>query len=220
MTITLIFVVAIMATVIFWLLRQTINTKPWVTNAADDAVSGTSLDTSTKAIGLATFLAVATSLFALFLSAYSLRMEEPDWTPVTEPSLLWLNTAILVLASLAYQWTRSVALKGDNGKLRIGLTVAGGLTGVFLAGQLLVWRELSESGVYVISNPAYAFFFLLTAVHGLHMLGGMWVWGRSAIRVWGGASADSVRMSVELCTVYWHFLLLVWAVIFGLLLST
>ena len=69
-------------------------------------------------------------------------------------------------------------------------------------------------------NPANAFFYVLTAVHGLHMLGGLLVWGRSAIRVWRGAGAESVRLSVELCTVYWHFLLLVWAVLFGILLST
>ena len=68
MTITLIFVAGIMITVIGWLFRQTINTQPWVATAEDDAVSGRSLDTNSKTIGLATFLAVATSLFALFVS--------------------------------------------------------------------------------------------------------------------------------------------------------
>ena len=52
------------------------------------------------------------------------------------------------------------------------------------------------------------------------MLGGLWVWARSTIKVWTGAEADSVRLSIELCTVYWHFLLLVWIVLFGMLLST
>jgi cytochrome c oxidase subunit 3 len=70
------------------------------------------------------------------------------------------------------------------------------------------------------SNPANAFFYLLTAVHGLHILGGLYVWARSTAKVWTGASADTVRLSIELCTVYWHYLLLVWLVLFGLLLST
>jgi cytochrome c oxidase subunit 3 len=91
---------------------------------------------------------------------------------------------------------------------------------MFLAGQLVAWQQLYASGYYVAGNPAAAFFYLLTAVHGLHMLGGMWVWARSTIRVWTGAEADSVRLSIELCTVYWHFLLLVWIVLFGMLLST
>jgi cytochrome c oxidase subunit 3 len=70
------------------------------------------------------------------------------------------------------------------------------------------------------SNPASAFFYVLTAVHGLHLLGGLWVWARSVVRVFTGADADSVRLGIELCAVYWHYLLLVWAVLFGLLLTT
>lgn len=221
MTITLILLACIMATVIGWLLRQTINTQPWIANAADDAVSGKSLDSSTAAIGLLTFLAVATSLFALFISAYTLRMEEPDWRPLTEPGLLWINTAILILASVAFQWTRGAAVRGDVPRLKTGLIVSGALTLAFLAGQLIVWGQLQAAGVFVAGNPANAFFYLLTAIHGLHMLGGMYVWGRSVSKVWsGGEAAIEARLTVELCAVYWHFLLLVWAVLFGMLLST
>jgi cytochrome c oxidase subunit 3 len=220
MYITLIFLGVIMATVIWWLLRQTFNTQPWVSAAADDAVSGSSLDTNSKAVALTTFLAVATSIFALFISAYTIRMEEPDWRPVTEPMLLWANTIILVLASIAYHWTRGAAVKGIESRVKPGLTVSGALTVLFLIGQLVAWQQLSAAGYYLDSNPANAFFYLLTAVHGLHMLGGLWVWARSTMKVWTGADSDSVRLSIELCTVYWHFLLLVWIVLFGMLLST
>lgn len=220
MTITLIFLGVIMATVIGWLLRQTLNTQPWVPTAADDAVSGASLDTNTKTIALSTFLAVATSVFALFISAYTLRMQQPDWRPLAEPALLWANTGLLVLASIAYHLTRNAAVHGLTARLKPGLAISGLLTFMFLAGQLIAWQQLTASGYYLSSNPANAFFYLLTAVHGLHMLGGMWVWARSTIKVWTGAEADSVRLSIELCTVYWHFLLLVWIVLFGMLLST
>jgi cytochrome c oxidase subunit 3 len=98
--------------------------------------------------------------------------------------------------------------------------VAGALTLAFLAGQLVVWLQLNAAGRGVSGNPANAFFYLLTAVHGLHLLGGLWVWGRSMQRVFTGAEADSVRLSIELCTVYWHYLLLVWVVLFALLVST
>lgn len=221
MTVTLIFLVVVMATVIGWLLRQTINTEPWVSSERDDAVSGASLDTNTKTIGLTTFLAVATSLFALFVSAYSIRMNlANDWVPLTDPALLWANTGLLVLSSIVYHWTRNAAVAGLTQRLKPGLLMAGGFAVLFLAGQIAAWLSLQAAGAYVNSNPANAFFYLLTAVHGLHLLGGIWVWARSLLRVWGGASAESVRLSIELCTVYWHYLLLVWLVLFALLLST
>jgi cytochrome c oxidase subunit 3 len=220
MYITLIFLGIIMATVIGWLLKQTINTQPWVANPVDDEFSGASLDTSTKTIALATFLAVATSLFALFISAYTVRSEFYDWRPLSEPGILWVNTGFLVLASIAYQFTRSAAIAGRVGSLKPGLLLAGLMTILFLGGQLLAWQQIYAAGNYVSINPANGFFYLLTAVHGIHLLGGLWVWARSAVNLMTGADADSVRISIELCTIYWHYLLLVWVVLFGLLLST
>ena len=88
MYITLVFLGVIMATVIGWLLRQSLNTQPWVSDPAADAVTGASMSTNTKTVALTVFLAVATSVFALFVSAYTIRMEEPDWRPVSEPASL------------------------------------------------------------------------------------------------------------------------------------
>jgi len=209
-----------MITVIVWLLRQTLNVQPWVSDPAADAVSGTSLPAHTKTIGLTAFLAVATSLFALFVSAYTLRMQMVDWRPLPEPDLLWINTGFLVLASVAYQWTRGQAIKGHDPAVKAGLLASGILSILFLGGQFVAWQQLNGAGYYLSSNPANAFFYLLTAVHGIHLLGGLYVWARSTMKVWGGGEADTVRLSIELCTVYWHFLLLVWVVLFGLLLST
>lgn len=220
MTVSLVLLAFIMATVIGWLLRQTLNTQPWMPNAAADATSGPSIDTHAKTFALITFLAVATSLFALFISAYAMRMNMADWLPIHEPRLLWINSGVLVLASVVYHWTRSAAIRGRTAALKPGLSIAGILTFAFLVGQLVAWRQLHASGHYLSSNPANAFFYLLTAVHGLHLLGGLWVWARSMVRVFTGADADAVRLSIELCTVYWHYLLLVWVVLFGLLLST
>lgn len=220
MTITLVFLAVIMATVIGWLLRQSLNTQPWVSDPAADEVSGQSLDANAKTVGLTTFLAVAASLFGLFISAYTIRMKVADWSPVAEPDLLWVNTVFLILASVAYHWTRNQAVAGRSQNLRSGLLVAGALSILFLVGQLAAWQQLTAGGYPISGNAANGFFYLLTAVHGLHMLGGLYVWGRSVARVWQGADADAVRLGIELCTVYWHFLLLVWIVLFGLLLST
>jgi cytochrome c oxidase subunit 3 len=86
-------------------------------------------------------------------------------------------------------------------------------------GQAQAWRELGALVYFEVTNPAIAFFYLITGLHGLHLLGGLVVWGRTLVRLWGGFELEKVRHSVELCTLYWHFLLLVWLVLFGLLFT-
>jgi len=220
-TITLVLVAIIMATIIGWLLRHSLNSEPWNANDPVENQPGRGvLKIAPAKVGLFSFLAVVTSLFALFLSAYMMRMNIGDWRPLTEPNLLWANTTVLVLASLAFQLTRNASTKGQLSTVKFGLFAGGLCTTLFLVGQLVAWQQLNADGYYLTSNPANAFFYLLTALHGLHLLGGMWVWGRTTMRVMNGADAESVRLSVELCTVYWHYLLLVWIGLFGLLLST
>ncbi len=221
MTFALVFLAVIMATIIGWLLRQTLNAQPWDVNDPLENQPGRGvLNTRPAKVGLIAFIAVVTSLFALFLSAYLMRMKLPDWSPLTEPKLLWLNTGVLVLASVAFQLTRGAAKRRQLLTVKTGLVAGGACTILFLLGQLVAWQQLQAGGFFLSSNPANSFFYLLTALHGLHLLGGMWVWGRTTTRVLTGADAESVRLSVELCTVYWHYLLLVWIVMFALLLST
>ena len=221
MTFTLVVLAIIMATVIGWLLRQTLNTQPWDANDPVENQPGRGIINIDPAkLGLLSFIAVVTSLFALFLSAYLMRMQLGDWRPVDDPDVLWLNTAILVLASVAFQLTRGAAKRGQPLTVKVGLIVGGACTILFLLGQLMAWRQLNAGGFFMAGNPANSFFYLLTALHGLHLLGGMWVWGRTTLRILTGADAQSVRLSVELCTVYWHYLLLVWIGLFALLLST
>ena len=97
---------------------------------------------------------------------------------------------------------------------------AGATVFAFLIGQLLAWQQLNAGGYYLASNPASTFFYLLTAVHGLHLLGGLVALGRAAIRVRRGVDPNRLRLSLELCAMYWHFLLLVWLVLFALLFIT
>jgi cytochrome c oxidase subunit 3 len=221
MTFTLVFLAIIMATVISWLLRQTLNSQPWEANDPLENQPGRGvLNVDPAKVALLTFIAVVTSLFALFLSAYLMRMKLGDWLPLAEPNLLWLNTVILVLASVAFQLTRGAARRGQPLTVKVGLAVGGACTILFLLGQLIAWQQLNTSGFALTSNPANSFFYLLTALHGLHLIGGMWVWGRTTARMLTGADARSVQLSVELCTVYWHYLLLVWIGLFALLLST
>lgn len=210
-----------MAVVVTWLIKQSINTQPW---ADIGIIDGDDPDgpvfMPSKKVFLGGFLAVVTSLFMLFFSAYRIRMEYPDWVSLDDPQILWINTVFLILASVFYQYAKTSAQKNKEGGIRIGLVMAGLFTGCFLYGQYWAWQHLNDQGFFIYSNPANAFFYVLTSMHALHILGGLWVWGRSTIKVWTGADAASMRLSVELCTAYWHFLLVLWLIMFYLLLST
>jgi len=178
-------------------------------------------------VGLWVFLAVVTSLFGLFLSAYYMRLNghqgtgaAQDWSSLSEPPVLWLNTLLLIAASVAMQAARK-AVRTSVEKGFTALMLGGLLTLAFLGGQFYAWAQVRGSEFFAPSNPAVAFFYLLTAVHGLHLLGGLYVWGRTLARMRReDVEAVDVRLSVELCSVYWHFLLLVWLGVFAVMLST
>lgn len=219
MTITLIFLALLMAAILWWLFRQTVNVQPWVAHGPTGDVHPGVLARPTAKTALIAFLGVATSLFALFISAYAMRINFLDWNPIPQPRLLMLNTAILIVASVAMEWTVFSARRGDRTGVRAGLLASGVLTAGFLAGQLLVWKQLSDAGYFLATSAATGFFYLLTAVHGLHVVGGLVAWSRSALRVWRRGDMARIRLGVELCAIYWHFLLAVWVVLFAVLAS-
>ena len=221
MAITAIFLAVVAAIVIWWLSHQRLAAKPWLEQGVigADAPDAGVTRTRTAMIGLGVFLTVAGSLFALFASAYTMRMHMgADWRALPVPFLLWPNTAVLVASSVALHRAQLAARGGSMDRTRDALLLGGGLALLFLVGQLLAWRQLDAAGYFVAANPANAFFYLLTAVHGLHVLGGLVALARATAKVWDGGDPDRVRLSVELCAVYWHFLLLVWLVLFALLL--
>ncbi len=221
MMLPLVVLAVIMAVVVWWLFRQTLNVHPWVERRPSEMVDGDgALSLPPIKVGLGVFLGVATSLFALAISAYFMRRLGEDWSALTVPKVLWLNTVLLVLSSIGMERTRAAAQWGQLDGVRTGLMAAGAFSFLFLGGQLWAWQQLNASGYFAASNPANAFFYLLTALHGAHLLGGLWVWGRTTAKVWRGAEVGAVRLSVELCTVYWHYLLLIWLALFALLLST
>jgi cytochrome c oxidase subunit 3 len=224
---------ALITGVVVWLLLVSrFKARSWEPLATTGEIDS-ALHIPPQRIGLLVFLAVVTSLFSLFIAAFFMRMGHStptaDWKPFPEPIILWINTGMLILASVAMQWARSVVAKGDQARTRDALTIAGVLTIAFLVGQILAWRLMIISGYFEPHNPAVAFFYLLTLMHALHVLGGMYVWTRmlARMRAPAGIATESeaievlqrFRLSVELCTVYWHYLLFVWLVVFALLLT-
>jgi cytochrome c oxidase subunit 3 len=218
MSAIILFLAGIAAIAGWWLSQQRLTAKPWLEEGVlvDLREEGTSSLPAAK-IGLGVFLAVVGSLFALFISAYSMRMNLADWRTLPVPALLWFNTGVLVLSSVALQWAYMAARRDDIDGVIVGFCAGGATAVTFLIGQLLAWRELSIAGYFLASNPANSFFYLITAVHGLHLTGGLVALGRTTAKVLRGAAAAQIRLSVELCTIYWHFLLVVWLVLLGLL---
>ena len=200
---------------------QHLMAKPWMTEQgkADDLYAGGASSGLAKKLALRVFLAVVAVLFMLLLIAYSGRMAYEDWRPAPQLRLLWANTLVLILSSVALQWAQYSVRRGQMDAMRVGLLAGGAFTVVFLFGQVLAWRQLGALVYFEVTNPAIAFFYMITGLHGLHLLGGLVAWGRTVAKVWGDFDASKVRQSVELCTVYWHFLLLVWLVLFGLLFT-
>ncbi|MER9574521.1 cytochrome c oxidase subunit 3 [Mesorhizobium sp. M0189] len=218
MSVILVFLLVIAGIAGWWLSHQRLMTRPWLEQGlVGDFVALDRSALPTAKIGLGVFLAVVGCLFALFTSAYFMRMALSDWQPLPIPPLLWLNTGVLVLSSIAMRCASLAARKGQVDMVRLGLATAGLTALAFLVGQLMAWRELSADGYFLASNPANSFFYLLTGMHGLHILGGLVGLGRTTVGAWNGARPQRLRLSVELCAMYWHFLLFVWLAIFALL---
>ena len=220
MSAIILFMAGIAAIAGWWLSQQRLTAKPWLEEGVAVDLREESISSLPPAkIGLGVFLAVVGSLFALFISAYSMRMNMVDWRALPVPRLLWFNTGVLVLSSVALQWAYVAARRDDTDSAMIGLCAGGAFAVTFLVGQLLAWQQLRVAGYFLASNPANSFFYLITAVHGLHLMGGLVALGRTTAKVWRGSEMSRVRLSVELCAIYWHFLLLIWLALFGLLMG-
>jgi cytochrome c oxidase subunit 3 len=224
MVVTVIFMVVIAVLVGWWVSRQGLTAKPWLEVGVSGDAPGTEPSVRPIGLGLGTFLVVAGSLFSLLVSAYSMRKGMVDWQSLPMPTVLWFSTGLLILGSVSLQMAVIAARRGEHDAIRAGLLAAGVASLGFLGGQLLAWRELAASGRFTAADPATAFFYLLTAVHGLHVLGGLVALCRTTIKAFSLSGActpqalGELTLSVRLCAAYWHFLLLVWLVLFSFLM--
>ena len=209
---------------------KTLGTKPWLHEHEPGGVAAVHAGPDTAAASRTAvrfFLAMVGVLFFLFIITFLSRSQYPDfealagapWQPFTDPSRLWFNTALLGLASIAMQW----GLRGTRqDKLNVvvpGLSAAVFFTVMFIVAQLDLWLHLQSMGYYLNSNPANSYFYLLTAIHCLHLIGGLIVLSNVVFRVWYDNDLQSLIAPLQSCTTYWHFLFGVWLVLFALLSS-
>jgi cytochrome c oxidase subunit III len=192
-------------------------------------------------LGLIVALVAVVMIFVSYSSAYVVRQGLPtldprtgtlvrDWLPLQLPSFLLVNTLVLLISTLTMELARRQAVRVavtagmdsqpttriETDKMPwLALTAVLGLS--FLAGQWLVWRELAARGFYVDTSPSSSFFYLLTGVHGIHLLGGI-----LALLAAGAASllrksAASSAVVVDATAWYWHFMTFLWVYILCLL---
>jgi cytochrome c oxidase subunit III len=167
--------------------------------------------------GLTMGLAAILMFFMALTSAYVVRKGlGNDWRTLGLPPVLWINTLVLLASSATIYRARRRLARLDLAGFRHwwGVTIALGL--LFLLGQLLAWRQLVHQGVYLATNPSSSFFYVLTAAHGAHLLGGIVALLVVGLRPWRRARMTR-STAAELASIYWHFMDGLWVFIFLLL---
>ena len=164
----------------------------------------------TAKLGIWIALGSITMLFAAFTSAYIVRSASEDWIPLEVPPILWLNTAIILLSSVAMEIARRAFVASRPVAFRKWLLATAILGMLFLAGQVVAWSQLAEQGIYLQSHPHSSFFYVLTGVHAVHLLAGVlalfYVLAlASRYRLMPGESS-----SPGVCATYWHFVAAIW----------
>ena len=156
-----------------------------------------------------------TMSFAAFSSAMFVREGTADWTHLTLPPILYLNTLVLLASSLTLERARKELRQPDAGEDQgtrkastwVLLTLLLGLA--FCTGQFHAWQQLRAAGIYLASNPNSSFFYLLTFLHALHVLVGIFVLVYLAGRLLAGHTAFR-RSLFHNTAIYWHFMGVLW----------
>ena len=174
-------------------------------------------------IGMWFLLLVVTMTFGGLISAYIVVSTNGvlEWQPFNLPLQVWFSTVLIIISSITYQVAQTALTKENQLKAKKWLLATTVLGGIFIASQLLSWVELVRQGVYMASNPYAGFFYILTAVHALHVIGGIAALGFVLLRTWlpTGNADELVKRQQISNTVgwYWHFMDGLWVVLFLLL---
>jgi cytochrome c oxidase subunit 3 len=186
---------------------------------AEKVATVASTDTRYR-VGAWVIVASVSMLFTGLSSAYIVRAASaPDWQALAVPRVLWLSTALIFASSLSFEAARRSLRQSQVSVYSRWLCLTGALGLVFLALQLSAWRQLAGQGVYLASNPHSSFFYVLTAVHGLHLLVGLLALFVLLLRAArkGDAGAGKQMAVTDGVVVYWHFMDFLWIYLFVLL---
>lgn len=192
--------------------------EPWPPGfTRDDAI-----EPSKFRIGMWVAMASIMMLFVSLTSAYVLRQSQGlgdrrDWLPLQMPRVLWLTTALLLLSSTSIEMARRALRHNRFGWFRLLICLTTLLGFAFLAGQLRAWIVLVGQGVFIYSHPHSSFFYILTSLHAIHLLGGIVALLIVTVAAMRLRITRSKRNAVDVTVMYWHFMDLLWIYLFVLL---
>jgi|TARA_B110000914_G_scaffold124748_1_gene108892 cytochrome c oxidase subunit 3 len=193
--------------------------KPWDKEqmATDNYHQGKTFDISNQTSAVIVIFGVSTVLFSLIITGYLYSIPTTQDTQyLLKPNLLWVNTLILLSVTYFFNKITKDLKKNIYEKIKKNLLIVGFLSYVFLFGQIFFWFQLMKDGNYVSTNNYFSSFYIFTALHGLHLLGGLFFWGKvfSKISKLEQKEITSHKKSIEALSLYWIFLLIVWAMFF------
>ena len=197
----------------------TLTQKPWEKEQAaiDSLHEGKTFNISTQKSAVIIIFGVATVLFSLIFTGYLYTLPpEQDTRYLLKPNLLWINTIILFLVTYFFGKITKDLEKKETLRIKKNLIYVGVLSYLFLIGQVVFWFQLMKSGNYVSTNSYFSSFYFFTALHGLHLLGGLFFWGKVSSRV---IKLDKNKIlneekSISALSLYWMYLLIVWIAFF------
>jgi cytochrome c oxidase subunit III len=166
--------------------------------------------------GMALGIVSILMFFMALASAFLVRRGSGDWIPVHIPTLMWINTVVLLASSATLEMARQRLAQGRLSTYRnlwLGTTILG--VG-FLLGQIVAWRQLVAEGIYLASNPASSFFYIFTGAHALHLFGGVAALIFVAKRNFDQAQVTR-SVAAEVTSYYWHFMDALWLFLLALL---
>lgn len=144
-----------------------------------------------------------------------------EWRPFELPLPVWISTAIIIASSVTYEFAKRAIAQNSHAAAKKWLIVTTALGAAFISSQSLAWLELTRRGLYMRGNPYAGFFYVLTAIHAVHVIGGICALGSILLRSWlPTASDEAIAQRTALSQVvgwYWHFMGGLWLVIFVLL---
>ena len=193
--------------------------KPWESERAaiDNAHEGKTFDITLQKSAVIIIFGIATVLFSLVFTSYLYTLPPgQDTKYLLRPNLLWINTLLLFFVTYFFNKVTSDLKKKDTLNVKRNLLITGGLTYLFLFGQIIFWFQLLKSENYVSTNSYFANFYVFTALHGLHLLGGLFFWGKVSSRVLKLEQNKILEeeKNISALSLYWIYLLIVWLMFF------
>ena len=193
--------------------------KPWEKEQmiSDNYHQGKTFNLSNQTSAVIVIFGVSTVLFSLIVTGYLYSIPSTQDTQyLLKPNLLWVNTLILLSVTYFFHKVTKDLKKNIFERVKINLLIIGFLSYAFLFGQIFFWFQLMENGNYVSTNNYFSSFYIFTTLHGLHLLGGLFFWGKvfSKISKLEKKEITNHKKSIEALSLYWTFLLVVWFVFF------